>query len=168
MFLILFCVLLSVLFAESLYFRICEIIPQIVFSDGSFSEPAFIFLQPLFDLSVNALAVQLILVQQCNCRAGLSEYILYTDAQYRSRCFLRKCLANGSAKSADDGMLFYGYDLSGLPLRPLRSSSSSSGLMVWMLITFAEMPSFASISAASSAAVYAKSGCNDSHVCTFS
>ena len=113
MFLILFCVLLSVLFAESLYFRICEIIPQIVFSDGSFSEPAFIFLQPLFDLSVNALAVQLILVQQCNCRAGLSEYILYADAQYRSRCFLRKCLANCSTKSADDGMLLYGYDFSG-------------------------------------------------------
>lgn len=85
-----FCVLLSVLFAESLYFRICEIIPQIVFSDGSFSEPAFIFLQPLFDLSVNALAVQLILVQQCNCRAGLSEYILYTDAQYRSSVLSQK------------------------------------------------------------------------------
>ena len=38
------------------------IIPQIVFSDGFFSDPAFIFLQPLFDLSVNALAIQLILV----------------------------------------------------------------------------------------------------------
>ena len=75
--------------------------------------PAFRFLQPLFDLGVNALAIQLILVQQCNCRAGLSEYVLYADAQYRSRSFLRKCLANSSAKTADDGMLLYGYNFAG-------------------------------------------------------
>ena len=68
----------------------------------------------LFYLLVNALAVEFVFCKKSDCRAGLSEDVLYTDFLHRNRAFLCQCVADCASKSSDDGVLFYGYDFTGL------------------------------------------------------
>ena len=48
----------------------------------------FCLFQPVFDLLVYASAIQLVLLKQLYCRAGLAEYIIYANLLHRSRKLL--------------------------------------------------------------------------------
>ena len=74
----------------------------------------FYLFQPVFDLLVSTSAIQLVLLKQLYCRAGLAEYVVYADLLYRSRKLLTKYIANCAAKAADDRMLFCSYYLASL------------------------------------------------------
>lgn len=62
----------------------------------------------------NALAVEFVFCKKSDCRAGLSEDVLYTDFLHWNRAFLCQCIADCASKSSDHGVLFYGYDFAGL------------------------------------------------------
>lgn len=68
----------------------------------------------LFYLLVNALAVEFVFCKKSDCRAGLSEDVLYTDFLHWNRAFLCQCIADCASKSSDHGVFFYGYDFAGL------------------------------------------------------
>ncbi len=91
---------------------------------------------------------------------------LYTDVLYRCRCLSRKCphiqRNRGLMTECSSTVTTFPHSFAAATTR-----SSSSGLIVWMLITFALMPSAASFSAAASDSDTHKTGRNDCHIFAF-
>ena len=70
-----------------------------------------------FDLCINTVCIQSILLQKFQSRTGLTKRIIDPDLHHPGRCFLRKYVTYCTSQSTDHGMFLYCYDPAGLSCR---------------------------------------------------
>ena len=107
-----------------------------------------LFTRKCFDLCINTVCIQSILLQKFQSRTGLTKRIIDPDLHHPGRCFLRKYVTYCTSQSTDHGMFLYCYDPAGLSCRRYDQL-----LIQWFdgmdVDDFASIPSAASFSAAS-------------------